>query len=517
MADAPELLALTKQVDPGALEQAAADATSLRTAALDLERLAADLRRAGQDTGMEGTSADAGWPRFDALRREIVASADGLVTIAQAAVSARSTLEAAQAAYDQLPPGDIPAWQKAALIGGGAVLGPAGPIAGSVLADQLGDAQAEKRRAEAQIAYERLTSGMQRHAEAMPELDRSGGGRPVSSTPVGGGSGGSTSGHGGGSSSGGTGGGAGGAGGTVGWSPAATASVAGFDPVRGTGSSPQYAGGVAVPGGVASSWPGSGGSSQTLGTAPLPGADGTPVGGPGWSPGSADGAVSGTTGGVGAVGGPGGPATGGAGTTGTGGAGGVGGALAGGLAVGGAALGSAGLRGAGRNGAGGSPVGSGAGAAEAGRTGGLTAGTTSGGVTAPGGARVPLGGTAGPSGLGMIHPAPATGSGAAAGGRGSAVSGLRGSALTQGTVAATTDAARGTSSAGGSAMVPPAGGGRGAEGSRRRRSSDGLLLPEIELDESERTPRSRAERAGRRGTAAAVVGAPDEPADDDSW
>ena len=478
---ASERLALTTGFQPAGHE---AD-TALRTSE-QLDQTAGALKRVAADLGMTGDGADAAWEEFAVVARLLQARADDFARVAKVTQLADSAMAKAQAAYQELPDGDLAPWQKAAIAGGGMVVaGPAGAVTAGVAAEIWGNEREQQREAEAKAALAALTQQMHAAQSAMPEVppppktgpddndsyDRD----PVPPTvpddtstwlpPLGQGPG-------------------SGPGGPGTYTP--TGVVSGLDPIRSNGIPTWDPSDPRDPDGPRNTGDPRDPDDRNPDDPRNPGDPETPVTGDPRNPfpdgsdgrGSADGDMTGT------VPGGSGSSTGGYGGSGhgAGGHGGAGGALAGSMAIGGAALGAARL---GRGGA-------------AGARGGLLGGLGSGGLGGAGGSGD------GGSGLGAR-----TGSGL---GGSTSSSGLVPGASTSGAAGAGAGGRAGATSG----MMPMGGSGAAGSSSKGRRGPGGYLAPDIEVeDEAGRTDLGKGARAGSRGQRAAPV--EELPVDDETW
>ena len=97
--------------------------------------------------------------------------ADQFTQAAAAARVAHAAVQDAKKAYETLPEGDIDGWQKAALVGGGSILGPVGTLTGIVAVDFLGDQKAAEREEKAQRALNTLEKRMATAQSDLPVVE----------------------------------------------------------------------------------------------------------------------------------------------------------------------------------------------------------------------------------------------------------------------------------------------------------------------------------------------------------
>lgn len=488
MGDKADELGRTLDADLGAISSTSRSFEASATEAVVTARSLAGL---SDDLGMGGLSGDAATGRFQQIAGDIKSLAHYLDGLQAAADHAETAVQRAQKAYHALPDGELSLAERAALTAAGTVAMPGvgtvtAVVAGNILSDRR-EAAREKAAAQALSSLQGDLSGVRMPTMPVENFTPIEGGVDQPSGP-GGPTGGPGTGGYDGTSSGGRSGGSGVR--TIG-TPTPTApgpvDTSWHPPVGGGG-------GGGTPGGGTPGGSGGGGGGGHVSDPWTPGGGGS--GGGGTTPGrgdgsSADGTVGGTLpgGGSGAGGGwtPGGHGGSGSGSSGST-IGGLGaGGLAGGLTVGGAALGGAGLS---RIAGGGS---------------GMPAGAA--GLNFVGGA----GGAGGSGGAGATL-------GGRPGGAGSALSGSTSSSLVQGSQTGAAGAGASGARSGGMLGAPMGGSGAaGSSGSRKRRTSDGLLAPDIDVEDGPEAPALGA--AARAGGRDALHATPAPAADvvDDEW
>lgn len=530
MGDSAEILALTDEVDPGALNMIVKDTAELESAVEGLNSIAKRLADMAADTGTTGLSADAAEDEFVHFARLLAYRSESFAQTARMANAARSALTEAQREYRGLPDADIPWWQKSAIMGGSAVMGPFGMVTGNAAVNHLQDRQAQERERQARRALDGLNAAMHAATNHLPNVEVRDHEVGVRSEPTP----------------------------DPGTTPIRPRPAPQWEGTRSGGMIGEGAGSiknvVSSFGGVVSGFDpvtgGGGAPATTVGSGGAPGSGSTGV----WEPlpggsGSADGALDGIVGGGGSVGGYPGGAGGGSGVLGSAGGssglGGAGGAMAGGAAIGGAALGAIGLRGgsglfggpapsiaggagAASGGAGGTGAAGGArGAAgsRAGLGGNLTGTTGTGGPSATGTGAAGMSGAAGRSTIlgGPMAAAPggAAGTGSGAGARSGLTRTPTSAGLVTGSGAGPSGATPGGGTRGGMAGAPmPMGGGAGGAqgGTRRRRSgAGGLLAPHFDFDDEVGRPDlGRGARAGSRDSLPTTP-VKEPTTDDDAW
>ncbi|GAA3818926.1 hypothetical protein [Cellulomonas soli] len=452
MGDKADDLGRTLDADLAALGQDASQVAAMSSAST---MYADGLRAIVGDLGITGSTGDAASDKISVLTTQFLSVADRFDALSASAQAATTAIEKAQAAYAELPDGELSVWQKAALTAGGAVVVPGVGAVAAAVAAQLWSNERENGREQAAgealsvlqmeldaalVAGSGTRSSDDSSREALPPTGTDQSTRAGASSSSGTAGNGSTAGN------------------HITWTDAPTNSIT--TPTTGvtSGSGPSPLVGVTpAAGGTTSSTGGTWADGHLSGGTVPGGLSSGGVGSTGWSTSSGSG--------LGA-------------TSGFGGA--AGGALAGGLAVGGAALGTSGL----------------ARAASSGSFGSLPSGTA--------------------AGLGSSRSGVLGGSGSTAGSAASTLRGTSGSSLTAGSSSATTSTGTaGTARGGSSSGMMPGGGTSGKASEKRRRTSGGLIAPAFDEDDAQvAVPLSAGARAGSRDQLPALADV-DEP--DDTW